>query len=174
MKKILIFSGSNSSKSINRKLAEYAGSLIKDHLTKTITLSDFDIPIYSEDLEREGFPSGVKELHKIITDVDGLIISVPEHNGNLPAFFKNILDWLSRFDRYFLSGIKILLLSTSPGGRGGSSSLESTQKIIPYFKGEITGTFSLKYFTKNFSGIVTDDNKNTELKELIKKFSKNL
>ena len=175
MKKILVFSGSNSSRSINQKLAEFAGSLINGHSVKIIDLKKFKIPLYSEDVEREGFPSGVKNLHEEISGQDGLLISVPEHNGNLPAFFKNTLDWLSRFDRPFLSGIKILLMSTSPGGRGGRSSLEAAEKILPYFKGEIAGTFSLSYFTKNFSeGRIIESEKKEELDKLIKVFLNNL
>lgn len=174
MKKILIFSGSNSSDSINQKLVEYAGSLIKGHTIKVIKLTDFDIPMYSEDMERGGFPSGVKELHSEISDQDGLIISVPEHNGNLPAFFKNILDWLSRFDRPFLSGIKVFLMSTSPGGRGGRSSLESAKTILSYFKSEITGSFSLSFFSKNFSKGITEHDKDAELKKMLHDFIENL
>ena len=171
MKNILVFSGSNSSRSINRKLAEYTGSLIGEHSITIIDLRKFDIPIYSEDSERDGFPAGVKELHSVISEQDGLVISVPEHNGNLPAFFKNILDWLSRFDRPFLSGKKIFLMSTSPGGRGGRSSLGAAEKILPYFKGEIVCTFSLSLFTENFSeGIMVDSEKKEELDKLIKIF----
>ncbi len=175
MKNILVFSGSNSSRSINRKLAEYAGSLIGEHSIKIIDLRKFDIPIYSEDSEKEGFPSGIKELHAEISGQDGLVISVPEHNGNLPAFFKNILDWLSRFERPFLSGIKIFLMSTSPGGRGGASSLEAAAKILPNFKGEIVCTFSLSFFKKNFSeGKIVDNGKKEELDKLIKIFLNSL
>ncbi len=175
MKKIAVFSGSNSSRSINQKLAEFAGSLIGGHSVKIIDLVKFKIPLYSEDLEREGFPSGVKDLHKEISGQDGLVISVPEHNGNLPAFFKNILDWLSRFERPFLSGIKVFLMSTSPGGQGGRSSLEAAGKILPYFKGEIVCSFSLSSFIKNFSdGRIIDSEKKEELDKLIKVFLNSL
>ncbi len=174
MKKILAFSGSNSSKSINHELVAYVGSLIKDHSIKVIKLTDFDIPMYSEDMERGGFPSGVKELHSEITGQDGLVISVPEHNGNLTAFLKNILDWLSRFDRPFLSGIKIFVISTSPGGRGGRSSLEAAKTILPYFKGEIVSSFSLSFFSKNFSNGIIDQDKDEELKTSLQNFLEHL
>lgn len=174
MKKVLVFSGSNSSKSINHELVTYVGSLIKDHSVKIIKLTDFDIPMYSEDMERGGFPSGVKDLHSEISGHDGLIISVPEHNGSLPAFFKNILDWLSRFDRPFLSGIKIFAISTSPGGRGGRSSLEAAKIILPYFKGEIAASFSLSFFSKNFSKGVIDQEKDEELKTSLQNFLKHI
>ncbi len=174
MKKILAFSGSNSSQSINHELVAYIGSLIKDHSIKVIKLTDFDIPMFSEDLERGGFPEDLKKLHSEIVKHDGLIMSVPEHNGSLPAFFKNILDWLSRFDRPFLAGIKIFLTSTSPGGRGGRSSLDAAKTLLPYFKGEIVDSFSLSFFSKNFSEGITDQDKNDELKNSLLHFLDNL
>jgi len=168
MKKILVFSGSNSSRSINQQLAVYTASMIRDHSVKVIDLREFNIPLYSEDLEREGFPRGVSDLHEMITGRDGLIISVPEHNGNLPAFFKNILDWLSRFDRHFLSGIKILLMSTSPGSRGARSSLRAAEIILLKFNGEIITTFSLGFFNRDFAeGEIRDPEKRSELGEKI-------
>jgi len=175
MKKIAVFSGSNSSRSINQKLTEFTGSLIGGHSVKTIDLVKFEIPLYSEDLEIKGFPSGVKDLYKEISVQDGLVISVPEHNGSLPAFFKNILDWLSRFERPFLSGIKIFLMSTSPGGQGGRSSLEAAEKILPYFKGEVVCSFSLGSFNKNFSdGKIVDIEKKEELDKLVEVFLNSL
>lgn len=171
MKKILVFSGSNSSRSINQKLAVYTSSMIQDYSVKVIDLREFNIPIYSEDLERDGFPEGVVELHSVIRGRDGLIISVPEHNGNLPAFFKNILDWLSRLDRPFLSGIKIFLMSTSPGSRGGQSSLQSAEEILRRFKGEIVSTFSLSFFNNNFAErMITDPGKSKELEQRISEY----
>jgi len=174
MKKILVYSGSNSSRSINQRLAEYAGSLAGDFPVTVIKLTDYKIPLYSEDMEREGFPEGVKDLYSLIRSHDGLIISVPEHNGSLPAFFKNILDWLSRYERSFLSGIKVFVMSTSPGERGGQSSREAAINLLPRFKGEVAGSFSLSFFGKNFSNRITDNEKDRELGNLIKQFCEDL
>jgi len=46
MKKILVFSGSNNTRSINQKLAEYAGTLIEGHSVKVIDLKDFASGLY--------------------------------------------------------------------------------------------------------------------------------
>lgn len=53
MKNILAFAGSNSSNSINKQLATYAASLVKDANTKILDLNDFELPIYSIDLEKK-------------------------------------------------------------------------------------------------------------------------
>ncbi len=115
--KIIAFAGSNSQHSINHQLVSFASSLMEN--SETIRLNDYTLPMYSIDVEQnEGIPNEVKRLAKDLAIADAYIISVSEHNGNVSAFFKNCLDWLSRHDRDFLKGKKIILLSTSPGGKG--------------------------------------------------------
>ena len=48
MKEVLVFAGSNSKESINKKLAIYASTFIKHLKIKTLDLNDFELPIYSE------------------------------------------------------------------------------------------------------------------------------
>ena len=106
--------------------------------------------MYSIVKEKEGFPENVKVLYKMLQDHGALIISVNEYNANVGGFFKNILDWLSRLDRRFLQDKKILLMSTSPGKRGGASALEYCKSQFPRFGGEIVESFSLPQFYENF------------------------
>ena len=109
MKKILAFAGSNSSVSINHKLAAYAASQVSTQHADVISLRDFEMPIYSHDYEEShSVPDNTKKLNEEISKYDGLIISVNEHNGGLSAFFKNCMDWLSRNDRNFLVGKKVI------------------------------------------------------------------
>lgn len=151
MKKILAFAGSNSSTSINHALITHVVNRINVHEIKTIRLRDFDIPIYNIDIENErGFPTDIKVLKNLIEEHDALIISVNEHNSTVSAFFKNILDWLSRIDRSFLTGKKILLMSTSNGARGGASALEYAKGIFPRFGGKVVESFSFPSFRENF------------------------
>ncbi len=175
MKKILLFSGSNSSRSINQRLILHISKLINGFTVKVLNLANFNIPIFSEDLEREkGYSKELKKLHDEIISADGLVISVPEHNGNLPAFFKNILDWLSRLDRNFLKDKKIFLCSTSPGSRGGKRSMEVAERTFPYFGGKVVSSFSLPSFQKNFSNDIADPNLKNELLEQIELFLNSL
>ena len=152
MKKILAFSGSNSSTSINHKLVAYVASEMIEHKIKILKLVNYPMPMYSEDEEKNnGFPGMTLGLRQEISEVDALIIAVNEHNSSWSAFFKNIIDWLSRLDRNFLEGKKILLMSTSPGKRGGMSSLEYAKSVLPRFGGEIIESFSFPSFHANFS-----------------------
>ncbi|WP_299223737.1 NAD(P)H-dependent oxidoreductase [uncultured Aquimarina sp.] len=175
MKNILAFAGSNSSTSINHKLVEYVASEIKDHKIKVLKLANYQMPMYSEDAEKEnGFPGMALGLKQEISEADALIISVNEHNGTWSAFFKNVIDWLSRLDRNFLESKKILLMSTSPGQRGGLGSLEFAKNVLPRFGGEIIESFSFPSFHSNFSSedkTVTDETLLLGLKEVLSTFA---
>jgi len=146
--KIIAFAGSNSSNSINHQLVSFAATLIDN--SEIIQLTDFDIPMYNIDIENIGIPEGVVQLNEKLDEADSFIISVSEHNGNISAFFKNILDWLSRNNGNFLLDKKVVIISTSPGKGGAASALKITEKTLPYFKANIVGTLSVGEFYENF------------------------
>jgi NAD(P)H-dependent FMN reductase len=148
MSTILAFAGSNSSTSINHQLVTFLTTQLKETSFELFKLSDMDLIVYSEDEQRDnGFPSSINQVYKHIQAADGLLISINEHNSNPSAFFKNVLDWLSRLDRKFLEGKKVFLLSASTGARGGMSALEVVEKLIPRFGGEVIATQYFKYFS---------------------------
>ena len=153
MKKILAFAGSNSSTSINQQLLNNVVSRIQRHEIKEIKLTDYPLPIFSVDIEKnEGFPINATIVKNLIMESDALVIAVNEHNGGPSAFFKNVIDWLSRVNRNFLEGKKILLISTSPGKRGAKSSLEYSKNIFGRFGGNVIESFSFPSFKDNFEG----------------------
>lgn len=152
MKKILAFAGSNAIVSINQKLVDFAASQVVGCNVEILKLTNYELPFYSEDIERErGYSVDLKMLYNKIKESDALIISVNEHNNSISSFFKNTLDWLSRLDRKFLEGKKILLMSTSSGKRGAASALEYTKNVLPRFGGEVVESFSFPSFSENFS-----------------------
>lgn len=151
MATILAFAGSNSSTSINFKLVQYTVGLIKSHDVQLLNMVNFPFPMYSEDREREeGYSNSLIELKDDIAGADGLLISVNEHNSNPSAYFKNLIDWLSRLELKFLEGTKVMLMSTSRGKRGGSGSLEVVKNILPRFGAEVVVSFSLPQYYQNF------------------------
>src|SRR5690606_27080753 len=80
-----------------------------------------------------------------------IFITTNEHNQNLSAFFKNILDWLSRTELKFLEHKKIFILSTSNGKRGGLGANESLQKLIERFGYEIYESYAFSSLSENFN-----------------------
>lgn len=173
MKKILAFTGSNSSTSINQRLLDNIVNRIAGHEIKSIMLTDFPLPIFSVDLEREqGFSENLKNLHSLIRESDALVIAVNEHNRGASAFFKNTIDWLSRLQRNFLEGKKILLISTSPGARGAKASLEYTKEIFGRFGGDVIESFSLPSFKENFeNGKVTNEVLDMGIEDVVTTFA---
>lgn len=151
MATILSFAGSNSSISINYKLVKHTIDLIQDHECKLINLANYPFPMYGHDEEKDkGFVNSLIELKDYFIDADAIILSVNEHNGGPSAYFKNLLDWISRVDLKFLADKKIFLMATSPGKRGAIGALESIEKLLPRFGGEVVSTFSLPSFGANF------------------------
>ncbi|MAN25851.1 MULTISPECIES: NADPH-dependent FMN reductase [Mesonia] len=160
MKKILALAGSNSKNSINKKLLHYVIGRIENHEVKFLELTDYDFPMFGIDHEKErGFPADVQVVKVLIKEADALVIAVNEHNGGPSTYFKNLTDWLSRMELKFLEGKKVLLMSTSPGARGGASALAYYKDVLPRFGAEVVESFSLPSFNENFD---TENNKITD------------
>jgi NAD(P)H-dependent FMN reductase len=152
MPTILATAGSNSSTSINYQLVRYTAGIPPEGTVSLMELARHSYPMYSEDLEKEqGIPRAINELLERIRESSGLILSVNEHNGNPSAFFKNIVDWLSRADRNFLADTPVLLMSTSGGKRGATGSLGVVEQMLPRFGARIVSTFSLPSYHENFN-----------------------
>lgn len=170
MKKILVFGASTSSKSINVQLAKYAASLLHQVELTTIDLNDFEMPIYSTDREAEGFPEAAQNFVKLIGESDGVLLSLAEHNGTYTAAFKNVLDWSSRVVGGKLWQNKpMLILSSSPGGRGGATVMNLALNHWPFMAAAIKANFSLPMFQENFDaekGIITEGLKNELLAQI--------
>lgn len=161
MKRILAFGASTSSVSINKQFAHYAAQQLKDVELILADLNDFAAPLYSIDLElSDGIPDSVKRFKECVGYMDGLVISLAEHNGNYTAAFKNLMDWMSRMEGKTWSEKKVFLLSTSPGGRGGKSVHDLALASMPRLGATITASFSLPSFGDNFS---TEGIKDSEL-----------
>ena len=151
MKKILTIAGSNSSKSINVQLVQFAGTLLKDRQVDNLDLLQYNTRVYNADEEeKEGVPKQIVALFDLLKTYDGFIIATPEHNGGLPAFFKNILDWLSRIDRDIFGDKPVCLLATSPGGYGAASALKTLSAMLPRFGADVKSEYSLVSFYDNF------------------------
>ena len=148
---ILAFAGSNSSTSINFELVKYTCSLIEGEEVRLMNMSNCPFPMYSEDHEIEhGFSNSLNEIKRDIQFSKGVIVSVNEHNSYPSAYFKNLLDWLSRLDRNFIRDKKVMLMSTSKGKRGAIGALEVSDKLFTRFGAHVTVTFSLPSFSENF------------------------
>ena len=172
MENILAFAGSNSSESINKQLAIYASSLMGESKSTILDLNDYPLPLFGIDLEKEhGIPENAHKFLDLIKSTNGIILSLAEHNGAYSAVFKNLFDWMSRIDGKLWNNKPMLLMATSPGGRGGASVLEIAKNRFPFMGGNIVSDFSLPNFGDNFKeGKVVNADLNKELKNKVEVF----
>ncbi len=174
--KILALSGTNSCHSINQQLLIYLTKQIKQLSVDLIPYTTFNLPIYSIDMEQfVGIPESIKFFAQQLRASDGLILSIPEHNGNVTAYFKNLIDWLSRTDQQFLSHTKIFLLSTSAQLVGGRQVLQIMNNCIHSFGGEITAQLPLSDFQDAFAdGVILDPKIEMAVKTQLMQFIQSL
>ena len=98
--KIIAFAGSNSSKSINKKLATYASSLFENAAVEVLDLNEYEAPLFSVDVESEiGQAEEAQLFLQKLKSATILVVSLAENNGNYSTAFKNIMDWCSRIEK---------------------------------------------------------------------------
>lgn len=143
MKRILAFSGSLRAGSYNQKLVKIAADAAREAGAEVtlISLSDFPMPLFDEDLEeRDGKPEAAKRLKQLFTEHDSLLIASPEYNSMITAALKNAIDWVSRPDSEdepplsAIAGKTAAILSASPGGYGGARSLGFLRPFLENIK----------------------------------------
>lgn len=154
--KILAFAATNSSQSINKKLATHAAELLaqssSDNTMEILDINDYELPLFSLDRENKlGKPDLAKAFFDKIGSADAVIISFAEHNGSYTAAYKNLFDWASRIDQKVFQGKPMVLLSTSPGPGGARSVLAAAETSSPFFGGNVKASLSVPNFYENFN-----------------------
>lgn len=149
--KIVALGASSSQESINKALAHYAATLINDAEVEVLDLNDYQMPIFSVDVEAEigQHPLAKRFLDKIAS-ADAIVISFAEHNGSYTAAYKNVFDWASRINMKVFQGKPALWLATSPGPGGGNSVLSAAVNSAPHFDAQLVGHLSVPSFYDNF------------------------
>ncbi len=149
--KITAFAASSSRNSINKALVTYASGLLTGVDVQILDLNDYELPLFSVDKEKElGQPELASDFLARIGESDALIISFAEHNGSYSAAYKNLFDWCSRIEVKVFQNKPLVLLSTSPGARGGASVLAMAESSAPFFAGDVKASLSIPSFHENF------------------------
>ena len=175
----LAFAATSSRNSINKQLVSHAIDVLENEINETvetelIDLNDYEMPIYSIDRENEaGIPELAKQFYKKIGEVDALLISYAEHNGNYTAAYKNIFDWTSRIDVKVFQDKPMVIMSTSPGPGGAASVLKTAKESAPFFGADIKASFSVASFLDVFdseAGRLVDEELSKTLRDSLAKF----
>lgn len=98
MKTALTLSGSIRKGSYNRILQQHMGRKLTEAgvAVTEISLKDFDMPIFNEDLEPDHVPEAAVTLAEMWRSHDIVFIATPEYNGGVPPLLVNTVTWLSR------------------------------------------------------------------------------
>jgi len=136
--RILALAGSTRQGSYNHRLVRVAagGAEAAGADVTVIALRDFALPLFDEDLERDGgTPEAAGRLKALMTDHSGLLIASPEYNSSLSAVLKNAIDWASRSGPgdpplAAFRGKVATILSASPGALGGLRGLVHLRSIL--------------------------------------------
>tara|TARA_R110001583_G_scaffold2536_5_gene18266 strand:+ start:34519 stop:35040 length:522 start_codon:yes stop_codon:yes gene_type:complete len=171
--KVLAFAATSSKSSINKQLANYAAKQIKDAQVELLDINDYEMPLFSEDREKElGQPELAKTFYQKLGEADVIVISFAEHNGSYTAAYKNLFDWTSRIDQKLFQNKPVIMLATSPGPGGAGSVLSAAQSSAPYFAADVKGAISVPSFYENFdveSGQLTNKDLVDNIMDIIAK-----
>ncbi|MCG6201047.1 NADPH-dependent FMN reductase [Psychromonas antarctica] len=149
--KVLAFAATSSKNSINKQLANYAAKQIEGALVELIDLNDYEMPLFSEDREKElGHPELAKAFYQKLGEADVIVISFAEHNGSYSAAYKNLFDWTSRINTKVFQNKPVIMLATSPGPGGAATVLAAAKGSAPYFGADLKGAISVPSFYDNF------------------------
>ncbi|TRX58174.1 NADPH-dependent FMN reductase [Thalassomonas sp. M1454] len=148
---VLAFAASNSKNSINKKLATFTANLVADAQVEVLDINDYEMPIFSEDREKElGQPQQAKDFYQKLGAADAIVIAFAEHNGSYTAAYKNLFDWTSRIDMKVFQNKPMLMLATSPGPGGAATVLAAATGSAPYFAADVKASVSIPSFYDNF------------------------
>jgi chromate reductase len=138
MPKILTFAGSGRKNSYNFSIAKCAaqGADLDGVEVTVIDMSEFDMPIFNEDLEAAcGLPANAKKFKQLLMLHDGFIIASPEYNSGYSGLLKNAIDWASRMEEgekplQAFKGKHAAIVAASPGALGGIRGLVSLRMLL--------------------------------------------
>lgn len=126
---IVALSGSLRAQSFNTLALRAAQALLPEGVAMDVV--DYgDIPLYSADVQAQGFPQAVMRLRERIAMADGLVIASPEYNFSVSGVLKNAIDWLSKTTPQPFKGKPVAVLSATTGPLGGARSQYDLRKIL--------------------------------------------
>ena len=143
--------------------------LREEHDIKLIDLNDYEVELYAPHRHKQkGLPKEAQAFVDLVEWADLVVISFAEYNGSYTPVFKNLLDWASTTKEKFWTGKEMILMSTSPGGRGGKAVLQHAAAVFPFMGATVSGTFSLPRFHENFKhNDIVDTALRTQLETVI-------
>jgi len=172
--KVLAIPATNSRNGVNSQVIGYAAKILQETDgvdVELLDLNDYEMPIYSTEREEAGIPQLAHEFLSAIAAADALLISFAEYNGSYTPAWKNTFDWASRAGAGVYQGKPVVMLSASPGPRGGAGVLGAATISAPHLGAELRGSLSISSFYETFdsgTGTLRDADLDVELREVLR------
>jgi chromate reductase, NAD(P)H dehydrogenase (quinone) len=137
---LLLISGSRRRESFNTRLLRDLGSRLTGQCRADfLEPGQVDLPLFDQDLESDAAVlKRVAALHRRFEACNGFVVASPEYNGQLPAYLKNLIDWISRlahidarFDNPFRDR-PVLLCGASTGSSGAALAVPHARALFGY------------------------------------------
>ena len=132
--KLVAFCGSLRKASFNRlALKAFAERLPAGAAVETIEIGDW--PLYSADIQAQGFPAAVQAANQKVLAADGIVFASPEYNYSVSGVLKNAIDWLSRFTPQPFAGKPMAVFGASGGPLGTARSQYHLRQMMIFLDG---------------------------------------
>lgn len=119
--------GSAAEQSYNRVLLQY----MQKHFSPLFDLELVevkDVPMFNQSEDQTQTPV-IQNIHRKISQADGVIIATPEHNHTIPAALKSLLEWLS-FKVHSLENKPVMIVGASYFDQGSSRAQLHLRQIL--------------------------------------------
>lgn len=147
MSHVMFITGSLRQGSYNSKLLGYLETLLPwDYTVDFLGADAATLPLFNEDLETDPkILAACHSIHERFASAQGFLIATPEYNGQVTAYLKNTIDWVSRLS--FVDETKmnpfldktVLLSSSTSGHRGGQLAANSARNLMAYVGATVIG-----------------------------------
>ena len=130
------FAGSLRQGSLNKALLAAARELAPAGMAVEV----FDlagVPLYDDDLRRDGLPDAVAALRAGIAAADAVLIATPEYNFSFSGVVKNAIDWASRPPDQPFAGKPIAILGASPSRLGTARAQYQLRQCFVFLDGRV-------------------------------------
>ena len=135
-----------------------------------------DVPLFSQDLEAQGWPPRVQDLRERIGASDAVIFASPEYNYSVTGVLKNAIDWLSRPEGDApLNGKPAGIVGATPAFVGTARGQAHLRQIVFYNAMPLLPTAEVLIARANQrfddDGKLTDEQTREVLKDMLDKFA---
>lgn len=134
--KIVGIAGSLREKSFNRALLRAAQALASEGSEVEIAHVE-DFPLYSADVQEQGFPEGVQRVTRQLVQADAVLLVTPEYNYSVSGVLKNALDWISRVPEEPLKGKPVSIMGASMGMLGTARAQYHLRQILVFLQSHV-------------------------------------